>query len=108
MKYLTDGQAIGDRDVLVTLASEVGLDEAAAREVLDTDRFADEVRHDEALAHELGIRGVPFFVLGGQFGVSGAQPADAILDALERAWAELDAPVEAYAEGAACGPDGCD
>lgn len=106
--YMTEGQSIGDREVLVTLAGEVGLDVAAAREVLETGRYADDVRTDEGLARELGISGVPFFVLGGRLGVSGAQPADVLLGALERAWSDLAAAEPAVAEAAACGPDGCD
>jgi predicted DsbA family dithiol-disulfide isomerase len=107
--YMTEGQAIGEPDVLVVLAREAGLDEQEARAVLDGDRYASEVRQDEALARELGISGVPFFVLAGRLGVSGAQPADVLLGALERAWAEhAKSAIETFAEGAVCGPDGCD
>lgn len=107
--YMTEGQAIGDPEVLLALAREAGLDEQDARAVLDTDRHAADVRRDEALARELGISGVPFYVLSGRLGVSGAQPADVLLGALDKAWSELGAPaLEAFAEGAACGPDGCD
>jgi predicted DsbA family dithiol-disulfide isomerase len=107
--YMTEGQAIGERDVLVGLARDVGFDAQDARELLDGDRCATEVRQDEALARELGITGVPFFVLGGRLAVSGAQPAGVLLGALERAWSELRAPeLESFAEGAVCGPDGCD
>ncbi len=107
--YMTEGQAIGDRDVLAGLAREVGLDEQDVRDVLAGDRYASEVRKDEAMARELGINGVPFFVLADRFGVSGAQPAEVLLGALERAWAELPKPrLETFAEGAVCGPDGCD
>ena len=106
--YMTEGQAIGDRDVLAALAREVGLDDQEVRDVLDGDRYASEVRHDEARARELGINGVPFFVLADRFGVSGAQPAEVLLGALERAWAERPKPpLETFAEGAVCGPDGC-
>ncbi len=104
--YFCEGEAIGEHATLERLACEVGLDAAAVRDVLATDRFAREVRGDEQLARELGISGVPFFVLAGRLGVSGAQPADVLLGALERAWSERDAaPV---VDGAACGPDGCD
>ena len=106
--YLTEGQAIGDRDVLATLAREVGLDEQEVHDVLESDRYASEVRNDEARARMLGINGVPFFVLAERLGVSGAQPADVLLGALERAWSELPKPVlETVVEGAVCGPDGC-
>lgn len=107
--YLTEGQAIGEPDVLRPLAVEVGLDAREVDELLAGDRCADEVRRDEALARELGISGVPFFVLAGRLGVSGAQPADVLLGALDRAWRELvPAAIEPIVEGAVCGPDGCD
>jgi predicted DsbA family dithiol-disulfide isomerase len=107
--YMTEGQAIGDPAVLLTLAREAGLDEQEARDVLDGDRYTAEVRADEVLARQLGISGVPFFVLAGRLGVSGAQPADVLLGALDKAWAEFAKPeLEPFEEGAACGPDGCD
>jgi len=103
--YMTDGQSIADRDVLAACARDVGLD---PDEVLaDPERFAAEVRGDEAIARELGITGVPFFVFGGRLAVSGAQPADVLRGALDRAWAD-GSPEQAFADGAACGPDGCD
>jgi predicted DsbA family dithiol-disulfide isomerase len=106
--YMTEGQAIGEPEVLAPLAVEVGLDAAEVAELLAGDRYASEVRQDEALARELGITGVPFFVLAGKLGVSGAQPADVLLGALDRAWAEHKPGLESFAEGATCGPDGCD
>jgi predicted DsbA family dithiol-disulfide isomerase len=107
--YLTEGQAIGEPEVLRPLACEVGLDEREVGDLLGGDRYAPEVRQDEALARELGITGVPFFVLAGRLGVSGAQPTDVLLGALGRAWAEFHAPeIVPIVEGAACGPDGCD
>jgi predicted DsbA family dithiol-disulfide isomerase len=106
--YLTEGQAIGEPEVLAALAHDVGLDDQEVRGVLDGERYTREVRQDEALARELGISGVPFFVLAGKLGVSGAQPADVLLGALEQAWTKFrTAGLETYAEGAACGPDGC-
>ncbi len=84
--YMTEGLAIGDHEVLVRLASEAGLDAEEVRAVLSSDRYAKEVRADEETARELGIRGVPFFVLAGKYAVSGAQPADVLLSALEEAF----------------------
>jgi predicted DsbA family dithiol-disulfide isomerase len=106
---MTEGQAIGDPEVLVAIARGAGLDEREVRDVLEGDRYAAEVRTDEALARELGISGVPFFVLDGRLGVSGAQPAEVLLGALDKAWSELARPEPGtFAEGATCGPDGCD
>lgn len=107
LAYMTEGAAIGDPEVLAVLAREAGLDEAEARALLSGDRFAAEVRQDERLARELGINGVPFFVLSGRLGVSGAQPASVLRSALDKAWSELAAQPETFAEGAVCGPDGC-
>ncbi len=107
--YFTEGEAVGDRAVLTRLAREVGLDEERAHEMLLGDDFAKDVRADEDDARRLGITGVPFFVVGERFAVSGAQPADVILGALQRAWSER-APslVKMNTDGEACGPEGCD
>ncbi len=83
----TRGAEIADVDVLVALAVEAGLDAGEARRVLEGDAFAAEVRADERRAAELDIRSVPYFVVNGTFGVSGAQPPDMLLQVLEEAWA---------------------
>lgn len=104
--YLTEGEAIGDVDVLERLAVEVGLDRAEVAALLAGDRFAAEVRAEEREARELGISGVPFFVIGRRLGVSGAQPAAVLHGALTQGWSER-VDIEPIGEGAACGPDGC-
>jgi predicted DsbA family dithiol-disulfide isomerase len=104
--YLTEGEPIGDPDALSRLAREAGLDDDTVSFVLATDAYAAEVRADERDAHELGIDGVPFFVFGGRYAVSGAQPADVLLAALERAGADAESG-GVLAEGDVCGPDGC-
>lgn len=103
--YFTEGEAIGEPDVVARLAADAGLDAEEVRALFASDAYADEVRADEREARELGITGVPFFVLAGKYAVSGAQPSELLLRALEQAKRELPATV---AEGAACGPDGCD
>lgn len=105
--YFTEGQAVGDRATLAALGAELGLDAAEVAALLDGDRFAREVRDEEREAQQLGIHGVPFFVIGGRYGMSGAQPAEALRAALTQAWTELIAPPPAVADGPACGPDGC-
>jgi predicted DsbA family dithiol-disulfide isomerase len=83
-----DERSVYDKETLVSLAVEVGLDEAEVREVLDDPHaYAEEVRADERLASELGAGGVPFFVLNRQYGVSGVQSPEAFTRALEQAWA---------------------
>jgi predicted DsbA family dithiol-disulfide isomerase len=106
--YMKDGEAIGEHEVLVKLASEAGLDPAEVRAVLGSDRYAKEVREDEQAARSLGVTGVPFFVIAKKYALSGAQPAAVMAKALEQAWASLDDGARsAPAEGDACGPDGC-
>jgi predicted DsbA family dithiol-disulfide isomerase len=109
--YFTEGAAIGDPETLVALAAEVGLDAGECADILASDRYASEVRADEREALELGISGVPFFVVDGKFGIPGAQDADTILATLERAWTKshplemVDAP--SGADDAACEGDSC-
>ncbi|MEJ3655278.1 DsbA family oxidoreductase [Actinomycetes bacterium KLBMP 9759] len=109
--YLEEGEPIGDADALGRIAAAAGLDEAEAREVLAGDRYADEVRADERQARAYGINGVPFFVIDEKYGVSGAQPADALLEVLETAWREAN-PLQVLtpaggAEGGACEDGSC-
>jgi predicted DsbA family dithiol-disulfide isomerase len=108
--YMTEGEAIGDPGVVARLAGEAGLEPDEVHAVLACDDYARDVRADEQEARELGVTGVPFFVFGRNYAVSGAQPAEVHLRALEQAWRELAAaggePV--VVEGAMCGPDGCD
>ena len=86
--YFTEGEAIGRPDVLERLAPEAGLDPDEVAEVLAGERFGEDVRADEQRARMLGINGVPFFAIDERYGISGAQPSDLILSALEQAWAE--------------------
>jgi predicted DsbA family dithiol-disulfide isomerase len=83
--HFTEGRALDDHATLVELAVEAGIAEAAAREVLAGEQYASDVRTDEARARELGITGVPFFVLAGKLGVSGAQPAEVLAQAIAQA-----------------------
>ena len=92
--YMTEGEPIGDPDALARLAAEAGLDAEEVRAVLASDAYAAEVRADENDARTLGINGVPFFVLGEKYAVSGAQPADLLFRALTQAATELAAAPE--------------
>jgi predicted DsbA family dithiol-disulfide isomerase len=89
--YFTDNVAIDDHETLIRLAAEAGLDADEARAVLASDEYADAVREDEELARRIGINGVPFFVLGRRYGVSGAQTPDVLLEALDKSWEALAA-----------------
>jgi predicted DsbA family dithiol-disulfide isomerase len=86
--YFCEGGAIGDPAIVAAAAGEAGMDEAAVADMLAGDAFAAEVRADEQEARELGISGVPFFVIDGRYGLAGAHPAPVLLQAIEQAWAE--------------------
>lgn len=90
--YFTEGARIGDPRTLAALGVEAGLDADEARDVLASDRYADEVRADERQAVTFGISGVPFFVVDQTYGVSGAQPAAALLEVLDTVWAAAQVP----------------
>jgi len=106
--YFTEGEAVGDREVLVRLAADAGMDADVVREALRENVHVAAVRAEEAEAAALGIRGVPFFVIDRKYGVSGAQPADHLFEVLQTAWAESHPLTMVGADGdAACGPEGC-
>ncbi len=110
--YFSEGEPIGERETLVRLAAEVGLDPAEAEAVLAADTYDDEVRAEEQEATQLGITGVPFFVVDRRYGVSGAQPADVLLQVLERAWADshptlLLTPAGVGASDTTCTDESC-
>jgi predicted DsbA family dithiol-disulfide isomerase len=81
-----DGELVSDPETLVAAAVEVGLAEAEVRATLASDRFADAVRADEETASELGVTGVPMFVVDRKFGASGAQPSEQLLGLLRHGW----------------------
>lgn len=107
--YFTEGQLVSDPAVLRRLGAEIGLPVDEVERLLDGHEYAYDVRADEARAGALGIRGVPFFVLGGQYGVSGAQPAAVLRAALEQAWAaQHPQPLTLLGEtGEACEDGAC-
>ena len=90
--YLHEGEWIGGPQVLVRLAADVGLDEEAAREIVESEEFGEQVRSDEEEAMQLGIRGVPFFAFDRRLALSGAQPPDVLLDVLRRTAAGEERP----------------
>ena len=104
--YFTEGLAVGDRETLVRLAGEIGLDAVAVRDMLESDDYGNHVRSDEATAKMLGIGSVPFFVFDRKYGVSGAQPVEVFTQALETAWATRHEVPEPVAVGGGCG-GGC-
>ena len=83
--YFSEGRDIGDGQTLVDIAAEIGLHRDEARQFLASDQGVEEVRTEEAAGHRLGIQGVPYFVLNGSVSISGAQPPDIFVSALQQA-----------------------
>ncbi|QLQ38592.1 DsbA family oxidoreductase [Micromonospora robiginosa] len=80
--HFADGLDVGSIDVLVTLATEVGLDETEARGYLESNLGRREVAAELTAAHQLGVSSVPTFVLAGKYAVTGAQEPETMLAAL--------------------------
>lgn len=84
--YFTEGKNIDDLETLLEIAGSIGLDLPESREVLESDTFANAVKHDIQTARSLNINGVPFFMFNKKFAVSGAQKVQTFLKALKQSW----------------------
>ncbi len=90
--YFTEGADLSNRAVLVQAASDVGLDAEDVRAALASDQDVAEIEREAQAAKEAGIQGVPMFIFGGKFAVSGAQAPEYLAEAIERSAQADDAP----------------
>jgi predicted DsbA family dithiol-disulfide isomerase len=104
--YFEEGRSVFDVDSLVPFAVEVGLDETEVRAALADRRYLAAVREDGATAQALGATGVPFFVVDRKYGAAGAQPAELLLNILERAWVDAH-PLVTVPAADGCVGDNC-
>jgi len=109
------GLNIGEHAVLLQLAQEIGLDREESSAVLQGAQFAEAVRYDVYESQNLGIRGVPYFVMDRKYGVSGAQPVQAFTDALTKSFTEWKSSQPKTNltslnrnDGAICDENGCE
>ncbi|MET3695865.1 protein disulfide-isomerase [Bacillus oleivorans] len=86
--YFTEGKHLSDHNTLLQLAAEVGLKLEDVKAVLESDEFTNEVHSNEIEAQQLGVTGVPFFVINRKYGISGAQPLEVFTQTLEKVWQE--------------------
>ncbi|MPZ58684.1 MAG: disulfide bond formation protein DsbA [Rhizobiales bacterium] len=91
--YFTEGADLSNRDVLIQAAVDCGLDGDEVRSRLAGDHDVAAVEAQARAAQEAGINGVPFFILGGRYAISGAQEPEHLAEAIARAAAEAGAPV---------------
>lgn len=104
--YFEQGVSLFDRGTLLDLVVEAGLDRDCAAEVLESGDFGEVVEVDQLRLQEFGVNGVPFFVVGDHYGISGAQDPNVFAHALRQAWDESEITPDS-ASGEVCGPDGC-
>ena len=89
--HFSDGRDLGDLEVLVAAAASAGLDADAARDVLASDAYVDDVRRDERFWREQGISAVPAVVIDGKYLITGGQPVEAFEKAIRSIAAENQA-----------------
>lgn len=112
--YFTESKNVGDLDTLAEIAEEAGLEREEALAVLrDKQKYANEVRDDQRLARQFGVTGVPFFVINRKYAISGAQPLETFVRALEKVWEEESGAKPKLqsldqTDGAACADGNCD
>lgn len=107
--YFTEGLNIDDTETLINLASEVGLEKVEVKACLDSDAFLKEVNEDVQEAQQLGVRGVPFFVLDRKYGISGAQQDEVFQQTIAKAFAGYQASMGISfldSDGQACDVEG--
>jgi predicted DsbA family dithiol-disulfide isomerase len=87
--YFLEGKNIGDVKTLTHVAAEAGLDRTETEEFLESEKGVVEIKAEEAVGRRLGIRGVPYFVFNGTVSISGAQPPDIFVSAIQQAEKEI-------------------
>ncbi len=86
--YLTEGKDLNNLNTLTELGIEAGLEAEDVEQVLNSDAYSQDVKEDIKEANTIGVQGVPFFVFENKYAISGAQPATAFLETLEKVWQE--------------------
>jgi predicted DsbA family dithiol-disulfide isomerase len=97
--YFTQGLLLSDHEVLAEVAGKAGMDDEAIATVLSSDAYAAGVRADEAAARDLGITGVPHYLVNGKWSIPGAQDVATLVLALDRAWERTEGLEQAAAAG---------
>ena len=86
--YFSDSLHINDPDVLLKLANEIGLSKKEVIDVLNTDKYKEQVNQDIQTGTKIGIQGVPFFVFNNKYALSGAQSSETLKEVLQDVWEE--------------------
>lgn len=86
--YFTEGKNIDDIQTLIALAKEIGLDTTEVKGMLESVKYAEEVRLDVNEAKQAGITSVPYYVFNAKTKVSGTQDSKVYLETLEETFAQ--------------------
>lgn len=92
--HFIDNVNIDDKEALLKIALSLGLDETETKRVLESNAFEEEVRFDIYESQQMGVRGVPFFVIDRKYALSGAQPVEAFKQAISQGYQEWIATQE--------------
>ncbi|MFD2993565.1 DsbA family oxidoreductase [Fictibacillus nanhaiensis] len=107
--FFTESKHIGNHETLADLAEDVGLNREAVLRMLSSDEMADEVRSDEETAKAYGVTGVPFYLINQKYALTGAQPTDVFVQALNKIIAENKITfLNNEEDGMSCDDDGCE
>ncbi|MFC0273657.1 DsbA family protein [Metabacillus herbersteinensis] len=112
--YFIDSKHIGNLETLLQITQDAELNREEVELLLSGTEFEESVRADEAEAREIGVQGVPFFVLNRKYAISGAQPTEVFLETLQKVWEEENTktPLQTITSktelGATCTDDGCE
>lgn len=109
--YFTEGKNTADHETLLQLAEEIGLPGEEVKKMLSSTEYSDAVQKDIYESRQIGVNGVPFFVIDRKYAVSGAQAPETFLKMLNTTWAEHEKEKAALSiqNGAVCTPeDGCE
>ncbi|OEH92666.1 DsbA family oxidoreductase [Bacillus solimangrovi] len=112
--HFTEGKNIGNHDTITEIAEQAGLEGKEVRDVLSGSGYEQEVRTEEAQAQQIGVQGVPFFVINEKYAISGAQSTETFAGALNKVWQEENeaSPLQSLnskgVQGETCSDDGCD
>ncbi|WP_409254385.1 DsbA family oxidoreductase [Bacillus sp. SCS-153A] len=110
--FFTESRHIGDHETLTELGVEVGLEREAVEKMLASDEMADAVRADEQAAQQIGVSGVPFYLINQKYALTGAQPTEVFVQALKKVIAEDENKITVLnsdnEDGVICDENGCE
>jgi predicted DsbA family dithiol-disulfide isomerase len=86
--YFTEVRHVGETKTLIELATEIGLDQQKVQSMLSSNEYEADVRAQEQDAQQIGVTGVPFYVINRKYAISGAQPSEVFLEVMEKVWIE--------------------